>query len=151
MFLNHFRLTHGERQVFVDNLQETKKDSDYSLGAEITKKLRNIIEKTEFDKVANIMTEEDVVTEEKRKIQEILRDQFAPEDGSEDDNGSKEMDENSKIDKMIDILSNDMISHTFDEIQRYKKDADSTKGEGKSRKNIQVAVEDSANNESDEL
>ena len=151
MWHNNFRLSLDEHQFLVDKLKEPSKESDYSVGAEISRKIKNIIGKTEFDIAANVMTEVDVVTEEKRKIQEILRGQLTHAAGTEDDNESEEMDENSKMDKMIDILSTDMISHTFDEINRYKKEADRNTRQGESQKNNIAAVEHSSNNDSDEL
>ena len=69
-----------ENEDLLDSLLKKVEEAEGTLGSEISKKLRNIIENTGLEKLANVLTEEEVATGEQEKINEILRNQFGEDD-----------------------------------------------------------------------
>ena len=140
---------HGERQAFAETMQEQTKKSDDSSKDEISKKLRDIVETSRLSELSKVMTEEEVINEEKRKIQKVLRDQF-PE-GIEGDMDSDEIDVYSKMDKIIDIITSNTISHTYEKNNGHTNEIDRTKVEEESREYKNADKKHLGNKESDEL
>ena len=99
--------------------------AEETLGSEISKKLRNIIENTGLEKLANVLTEEEVARNEQNKIKEILQNQFVKDDLYDlSDSKKSEHSKNSLKDdetlKDLEILNNDeenqYTKHKLDEL-----------------------------------
>ena len=78
--LHFYSPIQGENDALLDSLLKKVKEAEGTLGSEISKKLRNIIESTGLEKLANVLTEEEVASGEQEKINEILRNQFGEDD-----------------------------------------------------------------------
>ena len=133
----------------MDNLASKTEIADGSKEGEdsgnLSQRLRHIIKSAGLDKLANVLTEEEVVSEERRKIQEILGDQFAQIQTNED-NGVKRNHDSVKVGNMMDLMSDEIISQTFDEIKSYQKQIERTKEKAKKLKNdFNNKNEDSSN------
>ena len=86
--------------------------AEETLGSEISKKLRNIIENTGLEKLANVLTEEEVARNEQNKIKEILQNQFVEDDSYDlSDRKKSEHSKNSLKDgetlEDLEVLNND--------------------------------------------
>ena len=93
----------------------------------------DVKEKINFDKArenmenkfGHILTEDEVISEEKRKIQEVLRNQFSQIEASGDEEEEHEI---LKDQQKRELMSDEFISQTFDEIKNYQeKEAKRTK------------------------
>ena len=62
---------------------------------DISKKLKSILSDTDLNNIANILSEEDVISEEKRKIGEVLALHLAEKSKSRDDKEAATIDETS--------------------------------------------------------
>ena len=69
-----------ENTLLLDSILKKVEAAEETLGSEISKKLRNIIENTGLEKLANVLTEEEVARNEQNKIKEILQNQFVEDD-----------------------------------------------------------------------
>ena len=72
---------------------------------DISKKLKSILSDTDLNNIANILSEEDVISEEKRKIGEVLALHLAEKSKSRDDKEAATIDEAN---------SDDAVSHMSD-------------------------------------
>ena len=80
IFIAFYSPIQEENDVLLDSLLKKVEEAEGTLGSEISKKLRNIIENTGLEKLANVLTEEEVASGEQEKINEILRNQFGEDD-----------------------------------------------------------------------
>ena len=76
-FYNFYSPKQEENDILLDSLLKKVEEAEVTIGSEISKKLRNIIENTGLEKLANVLTEEEVANGEQKKIKEILQNQYS--------------------------------------------------------------------------
>lgn len=130
-----------------DDIEETDNQGS------VSDTLRKMIKYAGWDKLANVLTEEEVISEEKRKIQAILGSTFdAIKINNEADKGVKQKVTRENVDNMVGIMSDVVIAQKLEEFKEYRKKVDRTKEKVKIlEKNIGSSEEDSTDSKKDEL
>lgn len=108
----------------LDSLLKKVEEAEGTLGSEISKKLRNIIESTGLEKLANVLTEEEVADGEQNKIKEILQDKLANDFlNVQSDNGKPEYLNDDLIDNVINDIGSKSINTKSNNNERTSKEA----------------------------